>query len=80
MMEQSLLQGAMEQGLWAVLFVSLYLYQLHENRQTRQEARQREEQLTTFISDITKQFEALAKQYERMSDDIQEIKMEIRQK
>lgn len=76
-MEQSLLTGAMEQGLWALLFVSLYWYQLNESRRLMQEARDRETKLTEFIDGIVKQLETLARQYERISEDVTDIKHDI---
>ncbi|WP_170292125.1 BhlA/UviB family holin-like peptide [Heliobacterium mobile] len=75
-----LLTEALSQGLWASLFVSLYLYQLQESRRLQAEARNREDRLTDFLKDISKQFEILAKQYERLSDDVQIIKSEIRER
>ncbi|MBC9785495.1 hypothetical protein H1S01_13385 [Heliobacterium chlorum] len=75
-----LLAEALSQGLWASLFVSLYLYQLQESRRLQAEARSREDRLTNFLKDISKQFEILAKQYERLSDDVQIIKSEIRER
>ncbi|MBC9786451.1 hypothetical protein GJ688_13630 [Heliobacillus mobilis] len=75
-----LLAEALSQGLWATLFVSLYLYQLQESRRLQTEARGREDKLTDFLRDISKQFEILAKQYERLSDDVQIIKSEIRER
>ena len=72
--------AAVQQGLWAVLFVSLFLYQLKEGRRREDVAGERESKLTTFITEISKQFEILAKQYERMSEDIREIKCDISKK
>jgi chromosome segregation ATPase len=79
-MEQGILDSAMQQGLWALLFVSLYLWQLKEARRTQDEARGREDKLMTFIDDISEQFAALAKQYERISEDVREIKDGMRKK
>ncbi|QGG47660.1 BhlA/UviB family holin-like peptide [Heliorestis convoluta] len=79
-MEQSLLKAALEQGLWALLFVSLYLYQLNESRRLQADAKEREVKLTNFLQDMTRQFELLAMQYERLSDNVQEIKSEIRER
>jgi hypothetical protein len=76
--ESELIKAALQQGLWAVLFVSLYVYQLKDSRRLQDEARVREEKLTGFITDITKQFENLARQFENMSNDISEIKDEIK--
>lgn len=79
-MESEIIKTAIEQGLWAVLFVSLYFYQLRQNENQRKEAREREDKLTSFITDISKQFEGLVRQYERISEDIEDIKQDLRQK
>nr|WP_243237431.1 BhlA/UviB family holin-like peptide [Heliobacterium chlorum] len=73
-----MISEALQQGLWAALFVSLYLYQLQEGRRHQTEAKGREDKLTAFLSEMSKQFEALARQYERLSEDVQDIKTEIR--
>ena len=49
-----------------------------ENLQIRNEAMSRENKLTTFISDITKQFERLATGVERLTMDVDEIKDELK--
>ncbi|MCW2278749.1 BhlA/UviB family holin-like peptide [Heliophilum fasciatum] len=77
-MVDTLVSEALKQGVWAGLFVSLYVYQLQEGRRQQNESRGREDKLTAFLSEMSKQFESLARQYERLSDDVQEIKNEIR--
>ncbi|QMV41845.1 BhlA/UviB family holin-like peptide [Cohnella cholangitidis] len=76
-MEQSMIESATQQGIWAVLFISLYLYQLREGKRRESESKTREEKLTDFISEMLKQFEGLSRQYENISDDVQEIKSEL---
>lgn len=76
-MEELLINVASNQGVWATMFIFLFLYQLKENRVAREEAREREGKLTDFISNISKSFEALTKQYDRLSDDVDFIKVEI---
>ncbi|MZP28678.1 hypothetical protein GTO91_02955 [Heliobacterium undosum] len=75
-----LISVALEQGLWAALFVSLYLYQLNDSRRLQSEAKVREDKLTDFLKDVSRQFEVLAKQYEKLSCDVQEIKIDIRER
>ncbi|KTS84422.1 hypothetical protein NS115_03550 [Paenibacillus jamilae] len=70
-MDQNLIDAALKDGLWAVLFVSLYLYQLKD-------AKTRENKLMNFIDEISAQFEALARQYERLSEDVRTIKDDIK--
>lgn len=71
-MEDGILKVALEQGLWAVLFVSLYFYQLRESKN-------REERLMGFIDRITAQFESLDKRTDKIASDVTEIKQEIRE-
>lgn len=73
-LEETVARYAIKEGLWAILFVSLYYYQLKESRRLQDEAKQREDKLTAFIHDITKQFEALADQYKCMAEDVNDIK------
>lgn len=49
-----------------------------ENIQIRNESRERENKLTTFITEITKQFERLATGVERLTMDVDEIKDELK--
>ena len=65
--EQILFQLASKEGLFAVMFVALFIYQIIDSRK-------REERLMSFIDDITKQFESLAKQYENLAEDVDDIK------
>ena len=86
-----LVAEATKQGLWAVLYVSLYVYTLFESKrrenqlrddyiQLRDESRSREDKLTDFITEITKQYERLATGIDRLTFDVDEIKDEIKRK
>lgn len=76
-MEPSLINAALKDGLWAALFISLYLYQLRESQRYQEDAQAREGKLMVFIEQISAQFEKLARQYERLSEDVREIKIDI---
>lgn len=76
-MESTILQTAAQQGLWALLFISLYFYQLRESGRRENESKDREDKLTSFLIEISKQFEGLVKQYENIAQDVQDIKLEI---
>ena len=78
-----------KQGLWAVLYVTLFFYTLRESKrreerlrddykQLQDENREREHKLTSFLTDITKEFERLATGFERLTIDVDEIKDEIK--
>jgi DnaJ-domain-containing protein 1 len=77
-MEDAILKGALEQGLWAVLFISLYLWELRENRRREDESRKREDRLMQFIEDISQQFENLNNRYEKLNSDVADIKAVIK--
>jgi len=84
-----LLAEATRQGLWAVLYVSLFVYTLKESKrreerlrndynELREESRERENKLTAFILEITKQYERLATGVEKLSIDVDDIKEELK--
>ena len=70
-MEDAILNGALEQGIWAMLFVSLYLYQLKDSRR-------REDRLMAFIDDIAQQFKILDSRTSKISCDIDDIKKQLK--
>jgi dihydroorotase len=63
---------ASKEGLFAVMFVALFIYQIMDSRN-------REKKLMDFISEITKQFEALARQYEKLAEDVDEIRQDMKE-
>ena len=69
-MEQILLELASKEGLFAVMFVALFIYQILDSRN-------REKRLMDFMDEITKQFEHLAKQYEKLAEDVDEIRKDM---
>lgn len=71
-MEEMLLELASKEGLFAVLFVALFVYQILDSRN-------REKRLMDFMDEITKQFEALARQYEKLAEDVDEIRKDMHQ-
>lgn len=76
-MEDTLFQIATSQGVWAAMFIFLFIYQLRESKTTRDEARVREDKLVTFITDMSKNFENLAAEYCRLATDVDYIKVEV---
>lgn len=75
--EEILMRTASSQGFFAVLFVGMLIYQLHENKINQEKAEAREEKLTRFLDDMKEQFAALVRQYERLSDDVEDIKEKL---
>lgn len=76
-METSLFEIAASQGLWAALFIFLFVCQLREGKQAREESRVREDKLNDFISNMSKNFEKLATGYSQLAKDVDYIKVEI---
>lgn len=79
-MEEQLFAQVAQQGVWAALFIFLFLYQPKESRRQQEECRSREDKLVNFINDMSKNFETLGKQYEHLSGDVQEIKITLSRK
>jgi DnaJ-domain-containing protein 1 len=69
--EDLLMSMASKEGLFAVMFMALFFYQIFDSRK-------REEKLMNFINEITKQFEALARQYEKLAEDVDEIRQDVK--
>lgn len=94
----ALLAEAAKQGLWAILYLSLFVYTLRESRrqqdiakerenrmreeyqELRHESGERENKLTEFIHTMGRQFERLATQYEKIAEDVKEIRIELSNK
>lgn len=83
-MEQLLTEMAGNNGIWATLFITLFLYQLKENKTARvesqnllEQAHERENKLVSFLNEMSRNFEKLTSQYERLADDVDFIKVEI---
>lgn len=79
-MESVLVDMANTQGIWAALFIFLFMYQLRENKASRDESKLREDKLITFINEISKNFERLAAQYGRLTEDVDYIKVAVAKK
>lgn len=83
-MEAILAEMAGSNGIWATLFITLFLYQIKENKTARvrhetllDESHKREHKLIDFLHDMSSNFEKLTSQYERLADDVDYIKVEI---
>ncbi|SCY88680.1 BhlA/UviB family holin-like peptide [Alkaliphilus peptidifermentans] len=76
-MENFLVTLAQSQGLWAALFIFLFLHQIKENKQARVEAAEREDKLINFITNMSANFESLAAQYKNLAKDVDYIKTKV---
>ena len=70
--EEILISLATKEGIFALMFVGLFLYQIYDSRN-------REKRLMDFISEITRQFETLARQYEKLAEDVDEIRIDLKE-
>lgn len=70
-MEELLMSLASKEGLFAVMFITLFLFQIVESRK-------REDRLMRFVDSISEQFEKLANQYEKLADDVDEIRVDMK--
>lgn len=89
--ETELLKIAAEKGIWAVLFITLFLYQLRDSRnreaESKLDAQRREEKcearenkLTEFLDGMHRQLEGLVRNYDKLEEDVKEIKDDLRHK
>ena len=70
-MDAIITKAAVEQGIWAIMFVSLFFYQLKESKH-------REERLMAFIDDIAQQFKILDSRTTKISCDLDDIKKQLK--
>lgn len=66
-MENKVMELAMQQGIWAVLFVALLFFVLNENSK-------REGKYQDIISKLTEKFECIEQGLNTIKDDVKEVK------
>ena len=59
-MENALIEAAMSQGIWVVLFVALFLYTIKNNEKAVKRQEEREERYQSIIASLTEQFSILS--------------------
>ncbi|MBV7275468.1 BhlA/UviB family holin-like peptide [Clostridium thailandense] len=69
-MENKILDLAMQQGIWAVLFVALLFFVLNEN--SKREAKYQE-----IISKLTDKFQRIEEGLDCIKEDVKEVKDKI---
>lgn len=72
-MEELLLEFGLKDGLFAGLFLWLFIHQLKTSHS-------REDKLYNFLDEMKGQFAKLVGSYERLSDDVNEIRTELQNK
>ena len=73
-MEQALIEAATTQGIWVLLFVSLFLYTIKNNEKLVKKQDQREVNYQKLLSDMTEKY-AVVEDIRNSVDEIQK-KME----
>lgn len=66
-----------KESIFTVLFVFMLFKQMKHSEEQESRSREREEKLTTFLDGMKDEFANLVKQYERLSEDVEDIKNQI---
>ena len=69
-MEQVLIEAATPQGIWVLLFVSLFLYTIKNNEKLVEKQDKREENYQKLLSDMTEKY-AVVEDIRNSVDEIQ---------
>lgn len=69
-MEQVLIEAATTQGIWVLLFVSLFLYTIKNNEKLAEKQDKREENYQKLLSDMTEKY-AVVEDIRNSVDEIQ---------
>jgi hypothetical protein len=72
--------GFMKEGIFAALFIFLLWNQMQENKRQAIENKEREDKLMDFLTDMRGEFAKLVRQYEKLSEDVEEIKETVNKK
>lgn len=75
-MEQVLIEAATTQGIWVLLFVSLFLYTIKNNEKLVEKQDKREENYQKLLSDMTEKY-AVVEDIRNSVDEIQKKKEQI---
>ena len=74
-MEQALIEAATTQGIWVLLFVSLFMYTIKNNEKLAEKQDKREENYQKLLSDMTEKY-AVVEDIRNSVDEIQK-KVEV---
>lgn len=69
-LEQALIEAATTQGIWVLLFVSLFLYTIKNNEKLAEKQDKREENYQKLLSDMTEKY-AVVEDIRNSVDEIQ---------
>ena len=69
-LEQALIEAATTQGIWVLLFISLFLYTIKNNEKLVEKQDKREENYQKLLSDMTEKY-AVVEDIRNSVDEIQ---------
>ena len=72
-MEQALIEAATTQGIWVLLFVSLFLYTIKNNEKLVEKQDKREENYQKLLSDMTEKYSVV----EDIRNSVDEIQKKV---
>ncbi|RGR70934.1 BhlA/UviB family holin-like peptide [Roseburia inulinivorans] len=72
-MEQVLIEAATTQGIWVLLFVSLFLYTIKNNEKLVEKQDKREENYQKLLSDMTEKYSVV----EDIRNSVDEIQKKV---
>lgn len=86
--QETLFAEAARQGLWAVLYIALFVYTLKESRRREEEAKQRENNLRQEYNQLRKEsherenllmnfINDITKQYERLATAVERLTYDV---
>ena len=74
-LEQALIEAATTQGIWVLLFISLFLYTIKNNEKLVEKQDQREVNYQKLLSDMTEKYAVV----EDIRNSVDEIKKKMEQ-
>ena len=72
-LEQALIEAATTQGIWVLLFVSLFLYTIKNNEKLVEKQEKREENYQKLLSDMTEKYSVV----EDIRNSVDEIQKKV---
>ena len=72
-LEQALIEAATTQGIWVLLFVSLFLYTIKNNEKLLEKQDKREENYQKLLSDMTEKYSVV----EDIRNSVDEIQKKV---
>lgn len=72
-LEQALIEAATTQGIWVLLFVSLFLYTIKNNEKLVEKQDKREENYQKLLSDMTEKYSVV----EDIRNSVDEIQKKV---